>query len=102
MGTSKPRISVSSAQIAAFCQRWNVIEFALFGSVLRDDFTPESDIDVLVEFEEGVRLGYRYFAIQEELAALLGRKVDLLTPDGLSKYFRDEVLHQAQVVYDAA
>ena len=95
-------IAIPAEELAAFCRAKGIKKLSLFGSILRDDFTPESDIDVLVEFEEGVRPGYRYFAIQEELAAMLGRNVDLLTPDGLSKYFRDEVLHQAQVVYDAA
>jgi hypothetical protein len=95
-------IEIPYAELAAFCRANGIRKLSLFGSVVRDDFTPESDIDVLVEFEEGVRLGYRYFGIQEELAEMLGRRVDLLTPGGLSKYFRDEVLRQAEVIYDAA
>ena len=70
-------------------------------SVLRDDFRPESDIDVLVEFEPGARTGLAFFAMQDELSAILGRKVDLNTPGFLGKYFRDQVLREAEVQYDA-
>ena len=95
-------IEIPYAELAAFCRANGIRKLSLFGSVVRDDFTPESDIDVLVEFEEGKTPGFRYFGIQRELGEMLGRNVDLLTPDGLSKYYRDEVLRQAELVYDAA
>jgi len=88
--------------VAQFCQRHGVRRLSLFGSVLRDDFHPESDIDVLVEFQAGARVGLRFFTMERELSDLLGRKVDLNTPGFLSKYFREEVLAEAIVQYDAA
>ena len=89
-------------KIAEFCRRWKVSKLEVFGSVLRDDFRPDSDIDVLVEFEPEARTGFAFFGMQEELSAILGRNVDLNTAGFLSKYFRDEVLREAQVLYDAA
>jgi uncharacterized protein len=72
---------------------------AAFGSVLRDDFTPSSDVDVLVEFEPGKTPGFAFFSMEEELSRILGRRVDLNTPNSLSKYFRDEVLAEAEELY---
>jgi len=88
-------------KIADFCRRNHIRKLSLFGSVLRDDFGPESDIDVLVEFEAGHVPGFfRLFDMEEELSSLLGgRKVDLRTPEDLSRYFRDEVLAQSWVQY---
>src|SRR5437762_2432508 len=77
--------------IRDFCRRHSIRRLALFGSILRDDFGPESDIDVLVEFEPGKSPGWEFFGFQDELSALLGRPVDLNTPGFLSRYFRDEV-----------
>jgi len=94
-------ITLPNEQIADFCRRHHVRKLALFGSVLRGDFGPQSDIDVLVEFEPGTRTGLRFFAMQDELSAILGRTVDLNTPGFLSKYFRDQVLSEAEVQYDA-
>ncbi len=71
----------------------------LFGSVLRADFGPDSDVDVLVEFEQDRTPGLAFFSMQEELGTLLGRKVDLNTPRCLSRYFRDDVLREAEVLY---
>jgi predicted nucleotidyltransferase len=99
---AKARIDIPKDEIAEFCRRNRIRRLALFGSVLRDDFTPQSDVDVLVEFEANARVGLRFFALEEELAGILGRKVDLNTPGFLSKYFRDEVLAEAEVQYDAA
>ncbi len=96
------RISIPQEEIVKFCLRNKIRRLALFGSVLGDDFTPESDVDVLVEFEPGVRVGLRFFALEQELSELLGRKVDLNTPGFLSKHFREEVQLQAEVLYDAA
>lgn len=96
------RINIPQAEIEAFCRLNHVRRMAVFGSVLREDFGPDSDLDVLVEFEPNTRVGLRFFRMEEELSKMLGRKVDLNTPDFLSKYFRDEVLKQAVTLYDAA
>jgi predicted nucleotidyltransferase len=99
---AKPRIDIPKEQIAEFC-RWNHIRrLALFGSVLRDDFSPDSDVDVLVEFEPGTRVGLRFFALGLELSRIIGHKVDLNTPGFLSRCFRDQVLAEAEAQYDAA
>ena len=95
-------LGVDLRRLAELCDRWKIAEVALFGSALRDDFTPESDVDVLVEFEPGARVGLSFFAMQDELSELLGRKVDLNTPGFLSDYFRDQVLAEAKEVYVAA
>ena len=100
---SQPRIYIPKDKIAEFCRRHHIRRLALFGSVLRDDFRPDSDVDVLVEFEPGTRVGLMGLAGMEiELGELLGRQIDLNTPGCLSKYFRDEVLAEAEVQYDAA
>ncbi len=75
---------------------------AVFGSALRDDFTPDSDVGVLVEFEPGRTPGFAFIGIQDELSKLVGRRVDLHTPGSLSPYFRDEVLREAFDQYVAA
>lgn len=95
------RIPIPREQIAEFCRRRHVRKLALFGSVLRDDFRPDSDVDVLVEFEPGHTPGFfGLFDMQEELSALFGgRTVDLRTPQELSRYFRDEVVAHAEVQY---
>jgi uncharacterized protein len=95
------RIQASPAQIAEFCQRWNIVEFALFGSVLRHDFRPESDIDVLVTFssESSVSWDDR-LEMQKEIEALFGRKVDLVSKKYLKNpYRRHEILSTYQVIY---
>ncbi len=89
------------AEIAAFCQLYHITKLSFFGSILRDDFGPESDVDVLVEFAAGHVPGWDFFAMQDELSQLLGRKVDLYTPQFLSQYFRDRVQAEAQVLYAA-
>lgn len=89
-------------QIADTCKRWHIRRLALFGSVLRDDYGPESDIDVLVEFESGHVPGFGFITIQDELTAIFGRSVDLHTPATLSRYFREDVLERARDLYDAA
>ncbi len=95
-------IAINRPEIAAFCERHHIRRLALFGSVLREDFSPQSDVDVLVEFEPGHIPGLAFFTIQQELSMLLGRKVDLHTPQSLSRYFRDQVLAEAQVQYEQA
>ena len=96
---SQTQIAIPPEQIANFCKRHRIRRLALFGSVLRSDFTPDSDVDVLVEFEPGARTGLRFFAMERELSDLLGRKVDLNTPGFLSAHFRDEVLADAEELY---
>ena len=93
------RIEIPEEEIVALSRRHHIRKLAFFGSVLRDDFTPESDVDVLVEFEPGTRVGLRFFALEQELSELLGRKVDLNTPGFLSKYFRDSVIAEAEPLY---
>ena len=95
-------IEIPKDRIAELCRHHGIRRLALFGSILRDDFRPESDVDVLVEFEPGAKVGLRFFAIERELSDILGRKVDLNTPGFLGKYFREEVLGAAEVQYDTA
>jgi predicted nucleotidyltransferase len=99
MTPSRARIGVPRERIADFCRRHHVRRLAFFGSVLRDDFRPESDVDMLVEFEPGKTPGLAFFGMQDELSEILGRTVDLKTPNELSKYFRDEVLAEAEELY---
>jgi predicted nucleotidyltransferase len=96
-------IEINKEKIAAFCERYHVQSFALFGSVLRDDFGVDSDIDVLVEFESGFTPGLFTIArMERELSHLFaGRKIDLRTPEDLSPYFRQNVLQEARVEYAA-
>src|SRR5512133_2961642 len=102
MASMSPQIVIDRSAVADFCKRHHVRRLALFGSVLRDDFGPESDVDVLVEFEPDHVPGFAFFDLQEELAAILGRGVDLHTPGSLSRYFRERVLGEAQDQYVAA
>jgi predicted nucleotidyltransferase len=95
-------VQFSEDRLAAFCRRHHIRRLSFFGSILRDDFQEDSDVDILVEFAPDHIPGLSFFAMQEELAEVLGRKVDLHTPASLSKYFRDRVLVEAQVQYDAA
>jgi len=96
------RISVNSSEIAEFCRRNRIRRLAFFGSVLRDDFGPDSDVDVLVEFESGVHIGLLGMAaLENRLGGIVGRRVDLRTPQDLSRYFRDDVLAGAEVQYAA-
>lgn len=99
---SQIKIKVPREKIADFCQRYHIRKLAFFGSVLREDFTPESDVDVLVEFEPGHVPGLAFFAMQDELSRILGHKVDLNTKGFISQYFRDEVLRESRVEYVAA
>lgn len=100
---SAAAIEIREEQIADFCRRNSIQKLSLFGSVLTPRFSPASDVDVLVEFQPGVRVGYlRMAALERELSAIIdGRKIDLRTPAELSKYFRDEVLRSAAVQYAA-
>ena len=93
------RIPVDQTGIAAFCRRHHIRRLSLFGSVLRADFRPDSDVDVLVEFEPGHVPGLAFFVMERELSEILGRSVDLNTPGFLSPYFRAHVLVEAQAQY---
>lgn len=89
-------------EIEALCREYHIHRLALFGSALRDDFTADSDVDVLVEFEPDARIGLAFFRSQDELSELFGQNVDLHTPQSLSKYFREDVLSEARDIYVAA
>ncbi len=96
------RIAVDRQKISDFCRRHHIRKLALFGSVLREDFKPESDVDVLVEFEQGHVPGLAFFSMERELSEILNHKVDLNTPQFLSPYFRDQVLAEAEAQYVAS
>lgn len=99
---TRSRIEIPKAEIAEFCRRHNIVRLALFGSVLRDDFTDDSDVDVLVEFHPNHIPGFAFFEMQRELSRILGRNVDLNTPGFISPYFRDDVFQEAEDQYVAA
>ena len=90
---------ISKERIAEFCRRHRICRLSVFGSALREDFAPDSDVDILVEFEKGHEPGFAFFDMEAELSELIGRKVDLQTPNFLSRYFRDTVIKMAEVQY---
>jgi uncharacterized protein len=94
-------VIIPKDKIRDFCERNHINRLSFFGSIQRDDFTPQSDIDILVEFEEGFTPGFfRLIDMEEELSSILkGRKVDLRTPEDLSRYFREEVKKESEVCY---
>ncbi|MDE2889833.1 MAG: nucleotidyltransferase family protein [Gemmatimonadota bacterium] len=98
------RIDIPKDEIAAFCQRNGIKRLALFGSVLRDDFTAESDVDVIVEFEPGKTPGLEFLTMQDELSEIYGRRVDLHTFRGVESnpnwLLRNEILNSAEAVYE--
>jgi hypothetical protein len=95
-------LDINPAELADFCRRRHIRKLSLFGSTLRGEARPESDVDLLVELEPEQRVGLIQMArIERELSELIGRKVDLRTPADLSRYFRDEVLREAEVLYAA-
>ncbi|MEX0643124.1 MAG: nucleotidyltransferase domain-containing protein [Pirellulales bacterium] len=99
------RVSLNPDELAAFCRQHGIRKLAFFGSVLRADFSPQSDVDVLLEFEPEAdrRLSYfRLARIQLELEQLLGRRVDLTLTNALDQHLRQEILQSAEVQYDAA
>ncbi len=94
------RIVVSETELAEICQRYYVRELALFGSVLRDDFHDDSDIDVLVEFEPDAPIGFIALQdFQEDLENLFGLPVDVVTKNGLNSFLREPVMNSARVIY---
>jgi uncharacterized protein len=95
-------VPIDGVSLAEVCRRYGVKELALFGSSVRGEIRPESDIDIMVEFAPGVRVGLiRFESLVEELAALAGRRVDVVTKRGLKPWVRPEVLRDAQVIYAA-
>lgn len=101
---TKRNLDIPKKQIADFCRRWQISEFALFGSVLRDDFDPDSDLDILVTFAPGADWSLLdHLRMEQELADLLGRKVDLLSKRAVEQSHnwirRREILNAAEVVY---
>jgi predicted nucleotidyltransferase len=104
---TKPKINIPREQIIEFCQHWKIIEFSLFGSVLRDDFGPVSDVDVLVTFVDDAQWSLLdHVDMQDELKEILGRNVDLVSRRGIersrNKLRRKEILESAEVYHAAA
>ncbi|MEJ2190470.1 MAG: nucleotidyltransferase family protein [Acidobacteriota bacterium] len=97
-----PHIDIDREEVAKLCRKFGIRRLSLFGSVNRDDFREDSDVDVLVEFLPHVKVGLSFFSLQSELSHLLGRRVDLSTPGFLSAAIRDEVTSEARPVYEAA
>jgi len=98
---NKANIEIPEDKLARFCEKYHILKLSLFGSVLREDFTEKSDIDILIEFEPNKTPGFfGLFDMEAELSIILdGRKVDIRTPKDLSRYFRDKVLEEAEVQY---
>ena len=93
-------IQLSQEEIKQFCQRHSIRKLSLFGSVLRDDFTKESDVDILVEFQPGKTPGLDIVTMEDELSNIINRQVDLRTLADISRYFRSEILMEAKVIYE--
>jgi predicted nucleotidyltransferase len=96
---SELAVDIDQKKIAEFCKKHHIARLSFFGSILRDDFSSDSDVDVLVEFEKGRTPGLAFFGMQEDLSEIIGRKVDLNTAGFLSHYFRDQVVAEALLVY---
>jgi hypothetical protein len=98
-----PQVAVDRTRLAEFCRRHHIRKLSFFGSVLGESFGPDRDVDVLVEFEQEHVPGLLTLAgLEIELSGLLGRKADVRTAEDLSRYFRDEVVAKAQLMYAAA
>jgi len=97
-----PQIDIDRAQLEKLCQKYGIRRLALFGSVIRDDFGDDSDVDILVEFLPDEKVGLSFFSLQEDLSQLIGRRVDLSTPGFLSPRIREKVASEARPVYEAA
>ncbi len=98
-----PKISIDHSKIAVFCQKWKIVEFAVFGSVLRDDFRPDSDVDVLVTFGPGGGISFdNRVDMLDELKAMFGRDVDLVEKNAIRNPFRrHSILRNKEVLYAA-
>ncbi len=98
-----PHISIDRETLAEFCRKYHIKRLAIFGSALRDDFRPDSDVDVLVEFQPGHVPGLDFVSIEREFSELLkGRRVDMVTPKFLNARIRNQVLTSAEPLYVAA
>ncbi len=101
MAQSEVKFALPLDEIRAYCATQPIYKLSLFGSMLRGEATPESDVDLLVEFQAGGKITYfDLYYIQTALQSIIGREVDLLTPDAISQYFRDDVMAQAEVIYE--
>src|SRR5919106_2548944 len=101
MDIMSPHLVIDRGAVRAFCQRHRIARLALFGSALRDDFGPDSDVDVLVEFQPGHVPGLDFVSMERELSGLLqGRRVDMVTPKFLSPRLRSQILASAEPLYD--
>ncbi|MDP2946961.1 MAG: nucleotidyltransferase family protein [Nanoarchaeota archaeon] len=96
---NKNTIDLKSEEIKNFCEKYHIKSLSIFGSLIHGDSRDNSDIDILVEFLPGFTPGFSFVRIQEELSEMLHRNVDLHTPGSLSKYFRDTVVKEAQIIY---
>ena len=97
-----PRITINQHEIDEFCQRHHIRKFAFFGSVLREDFGPDSDVDILIEFEPEFIPGlFELMDMQLEFSDMIGREADFRLPGDLSRYFRERVIAEAEVLYAA-
>lgn len=94
-------IGADAERLRMVCERYGVARLEVFGSVSRGEAGPSSDIDLLYELKPGVRLGFRFFDLEDELAEVFGRSVDLVARDSINKYIRDQVLRDAQPFYAA-
>jgi predicted nucleotidyltransferase len=97
-----PQIEIDHGQLEELCRRYCIRRLSFFGSVIRDDFNDDSDVDILVEFHPEAKVGLSFFSLQKELSHILGRQVDLSTPGFLSPRIRDKVTSEARPVYEAA
>lgn len=95
-------ITITEERIADFCRKNHIVRLSFFGSVLREDFRADSDVDVLVEFQEGKIPGLSFFTMEEEFAQMVGRKVDLLTPGSIKPHLRQRILSSAKEYYAEA
>lgn len=101
MSVAELPIALDREKLAAFCRARGIRKLSLFGSVLRDDYDPKrSDVDALAEFFPGVHSGIKFFGYGNELAEIIGRRVDLSTAEWLSKHFRDDVTREAVTIYE--
>ena len=94
-------IKIEREVIVSLCQHYHIQKLSLFGSVLRHDFRPDSDVDVLVEFQPGHTPGFEFIDVQDSLSEIIGREVDLNTPKSLSCYFCKQVVAEAELIYES-
>lgn len=100
--TAVPRIDFSHEELAALCRKHHIKRLAFFGSVLREDFGPDSDVDLLYEFEEGKTPGWEFVSIIDEFSVFFGRPVDLVSFTDIDRRLRSRILAEAQIEYEAA